>query len=216
MNDVNRMTRRPTRPRADLAPPGWGEPAWEVSYLFPAQGAWSVEEYLSLPTNHLVEFANGRLEVLPMPTDLHQAVVIFLIEVLLAFVKPRRAGTVRTAPLPVELWEDKYREPDVLFMLAKNAHRIRAHWRGADLAMEVLCNDSKDRKRDLVIKRKEYAKAGIQEYWIVDPRNHKITVLTLRGSAYRVHGEFTKGMRAASVLLPGFSVSVDEVFAQGK
>ena len=25
-----------------------GEPAWEVATLFPAQGAWSEEEYLSL------------------------------------------------------------------------------------------------------------------------------------------------------------------------
>ena len=37
------------------------EPAWEIAYLFPAQGAWSEDDYLSLTegTNHLVEFSDG-------------------------------------------------------------------------------------------------------------------------------------------------------------
>ena len=40
------------------------EPAWQIARLFPAQGAWSVEEYLSLTndTNHLVEFSQGYVE----------------------------------------------------------------------------------------------------------------------------------------------------------
>ena len=44
------------------------EPTWEIARLFPAQGEWSAEEYLSLETNQLVEFSNGVLEFPPMPT----------------------------------------------------------------------------------------------------------------------------------------------------
>ena len=44
-----------------------GDPTWEVAYLFPSQGAWSVTDYLALETNHLVELSEGRLEVLAMP-----------------------------------------------------------------------------------------------------------------------------------------------------
>jgi Uma2 family endonuclease len=79
---------------------------------------------------------------------------------------------------------------------------------GAELAMEVVSDD--DRRRDLETKRFEYARAGISEYWIVDPLKEQITVLKLDGSAYVVHGEFKKGDRATSVLLPGFSVDVAE------
>jgi hypothetical protein len=43
-----------------------------------------------------------------------------------------------------------------------------------------------------------------------------ILVLTLDGSAYRVHGEFARGATATSLLLPGFTVSVDAVFAAGE
>ena len=88
--------------------------------------------------------------------------------------------------------------------------------REPNLAIEVVSEDEPDRQRDLVTKREEYARAGIAEYWIVDPQEHQITVLTLEGQTYRVHGEFGRGSVATSVLLPGFSVSVDAVFAAGQ
>jgi Uma2 family endonuclease len=43
------------------------------------------------------------------------------------------------------------------------------YWEGADLVMEVVSSHDEDRRRDLVVKREEYARAGIAEYWIVDP-----------------------------------------------
>ena len=42
------------------------EPTWEIAQLFPAQGHWTEEEYLALDTNHLIEFSQGQLEVLPI------------------------------------------------------------------------------------------------------------------------------------------------------
>ena len=67
--------------------------------------------------------------------------------------------------------------------------------------------------RDLEVKRLEYAQARIPEYWIVDPRDAKITVLTLDGDSYAVHGEFAPGEQATSRLLPGFTVAVTEALA---
>jgi Uma2 family endonuclease len=195
---------------------GMPEPEWEVARLFPARGAWSEEEYLDLETNHLVEFSDGRLEVLPMPTESHQDIVRFLFQALWAHVQARGLGKVLFAALPVRLWRGKFREPDVLFMRAENAHRRHEKfWAGADLVMEVVSADPKDRKRDLVTKRREYARAGIAEYWIVDPAEQRIQVLTLAGQNYQVHGDFGSGDEATSLLLPGFCVSVDAVFTAG-
>lgn len=87
-------------------------------------------------------------------------------------------------------------------------------WIGADLVMEVASGDDKDRRRDLVVKRKEYAKARIAEYWIIDPKKQRILVLHLSGKRYVVHGEFTRGDVAASQLLPGFGVDVSLAFSQ--
>ena len=57
--------------------------------------------------------------------------------------------------------------------------------------MEVVSDDEEDRQRDLETKRQEYAQAGVAEYWIVDPKTETVTVLTLDGAAYRLHGEFS-------------------------
>src|SRR5438067_7650998 len=83
------------------------EPAWEIARLFPYQGEWSEEEYLALETNHLVEFTDGHVEVLPMPKTSHQLIVQYLSNQLLAFVSARNLGTVLFAPLRIRLRKRK-------------------------------------------------------------------------------------------------------------
>lgn len=192
-----------------------GQPAWEIAHLFPMQGDWSEIEYIGLSTNHLVELNDGKLEVLIMPTEWHQDIVLFMYQALMSFAKPRSLGKVFVAPIRVRLWDKKFREPDIVFMLTQNSHRrTNKFWNGADLVMEVVSEDDPD--RDLVTKRQEYAQANIPEYWIVDPRDCTITVLTLDESSqvYRESGRFTQERTAQSKLLDGFSVSVTETFAE--
>ena len=63
----------------------------EILDLEPLQGLWSVEQYLKLSnqTNHLIEFTDGDIEVLPMPAHDHQVILAFLYEVLLLLLRPR-------------------------------------------------------------------------------------------------------------------------------
>ncbi len=189
------------------------EPVWEIATLFPDQGQWSEEEYLGLGTNRLVEFSDGTLEVLPMPTQTHQTIVFLLSRLLYAFASTKAVGYVLPAALRVRLWEGKYREPDVVFMLSEHAsRRHESYWEGADLVMEVVSNSPEDRRRDLVTKRREYAQAGIPEYWIVDPQSQTVTVLGLDGRGYVEGGLYGQGETAQSVLLPEFAVAVNEIF----
>ena len=105
----------------------------------------------------------------------------------------------------------KFREPDILMLLDAADPRYQdAYWLGADLVVEVVSPDRPE--RDTEEKVLDYAEAGIPEYWIVNPLDATITVLVLDGPAYSRHGLFRRGERATSRLLPGFSVSVDEVF----
>ena len=99
-----------------------GEPTWDIAQLFPAQGTWSEDEHLALDTNHFVEFSDGFVEFLPMPTLSHQLIAMFLYRILESFVSANNLGTVVPAPYKVRLWEGKYREPDVLFM--REGHQI--------------------------------------------------------------------------------------------
>lgn len=205
------MNRAPSEPMVEASP---SEPAWDVARLFPDQGAWSEEDYLALDTNHLVEFSHGHIEVLPMPTTMHQFVLVYLFDAIRRFANNDKLGTTLIAPLRVRLGVGQIREPDLIFVLSRNAAKIgERFWTGADLVMEVVSPGDEARRRDTEIKRHEYAQAGIAEYWIVDPAEAKITVLTLTGSSYAVHGEFAEGEHASSVLLPGFTVDVSAALA---
>jgi Uma2 family endonuclease len=190
------------------------EPASDVARLFPPQGTWSEEEYLALNTNRLVEFVDGSIEVLPMPTMMHQLIMLFLYDALKTFVSPGNLGRVLVAPFRVQVRRGKFREPDVLYMKAEHFARMgNEYWDGADLVMEIVSEDN--RRHDLETKREEYAQAGISEYWIVDPQEAKITVLTLdsQTKTYSVHGVFAVEARASSQLLPGFVVDVTTAFS---
>lgn len=189
----------------------WAEPTWEVAWLFPAQGAWSEQEYLALNTSRLVEFSHGRLEVLPVPTDRHQAIVAFLFTAFLGVIQ-QIGGAIRFAPLRLRLWPGKFCEPDIMILRrADDPRRQELYWTGADLVVEVISED--DPERDLVTKRREYAEAGIPEYWLVDPRDETIAVLRLEGTSYMLHGQFGAGNSATSATLPALRVSVSAVFA---
>lgn len=189
------------------------EPTWEIAQLFPLQGSWTEEEYRNLPGNRLVEFSDGRIEILPMPSRRHQKIVGFLYGLLSMFVEKKNLGIALFAPFIIRLWPGKNREPDVMFMLEKNSHRcFETYWEGADLVIEVISPD--DPTRDVVTKKEEYAKAKISEYWLVNPMTETITVFMLSKGAktYREAGVFARGDTAKSHLLEGFTVDTSKVF----
>jgi Uma2 family endonuclease len=189
----------------------WEEGNELVLSLDPLQGHWTEEQYLLLSnqTNRLLEYIDGYIEVLPMPTDKHQVISRLLFFALFAFVQ-RLGGTVFYAPLRIQVRSGKFREPDLLVLLDENdPRRQNAFWLGADLVVEIVSPDNPE--RDTEEKPVDYAATGIPEYWIINPLKNTISVLVLEGDAYVDHGVFHRGEYAASKLLDGFTVSVDEV-----
>lgn len=172
------------------------------------QGLWSDAQYLRLSaqTNRLIEFTDGVLEVLPMPTRRHQRISRLLLLLLLPLMQAR-GGEIVYAPLRLLIRPGKYREPDLLLLLDRRDPRNQdAFWQGADLVIEIVSPD--DPERDTRIKRTDYAEARIPEYWIVDPGTETITVLRLVGAEYAEHGVFRRGDQATSVLIADFAVPV--------
>jgi Uma2 family endonuclease len=189
----------------------WEEDDELVLSLDLLQGHWTEEQYLLLSnqTNRLLEYTDGYIEVLPMPTDKHQVMLEFVFLALRAIVNAL-GGKVLFAPLRVQVRPGKYREPDLLMVLdASDPRRQNEYWLGADLVMEIVGPDKP--KRDTEEKPNDYAEAAIPAYWIINPLTDTITVLVLQDAVYIEHGVFSRGERAFSKLLDGFSLSVDEV-----
>jgi Uma2 family endonuclease len=180
--------------------------------VLPRQGQWHEDDYLWLTdhTTRLIEFTDGYIEALPMPTDAHQTILLFLYECFVAFLRPL-GGKVLVAPIRVKIRDGKFREPDIMLMRsAGDARRQNRFWLGADVVVEIVSPDKPE--RDLVEKRRDYAEAQIPEYWIVNPQSETITVLCLEDATYVEHGVFARGDAATSGSLGGFDVRVDDVF----
>lgn len=178
----------------------------------PPQGAWSDSGYLWLTNQspRLIEFTDGWLEELPVPTYTHQAILLYLYDVFRAVVHDL-GGVVMVAPLRMRVREGKFREPDLLLLRDGDDSRCQDRfWLGADLVAEVISPDDPD--RDLVQKRADYAEAGIPEYWIADPRDETILVLGLANGTYRELGIYRRGDIAPSPSLNGLRVDVGAAF----
>ena len=195
-----------------------GEPAWEVTRFFPTQGQWSESDFFRVHTNQMAELVDGRLEILPMPNWLHQLIVDFLLTEIKKHLQSHDVGgVVLFAPLPAKLFAGTIREPDLLYVRRENIPRdLCSYPEKIDLAMEVVSEGLEARKRDYVDKRLDYAKAGISEYWIVDPEQSMVTVLALDGHQYRVSQECRSGETARSLLLNGLTINIDSILALGK
>ena len=195
---------------ANLTP---GEPVWGMALLFPPQGSWTEADYLDLDAGRIVEFDKGCVEVHDMPTKAHQRIVRFIFELLNRFVSAGGLGEVFFAPLPVWLWAEKFREPDLLFV-RNGRGEFRGYPKGADIVIEVVSGGETNRRRDIETKREEYFRAGIAEYWIVDPQTATITILTgLDGDTYAEERVFGVGDSATSQALEGFRVPVEAAVA---
>jgi Uma2 family endonuclease len=97
--------------------------------LLPDQGAWSDEGYLWLTdhTNRLVEFTDGFVEVLPMPTDRHQSILEFLFLAFHGFLAPF-GGKVHLTALRLRLRPGQFPEPDLLLLLDAKDSRRQDHF----------------------------------------------------------------------------------------
>ena len=183
--------------------------------LFPHQGQWQDGDYFALPGNRIVELIHGHVEVLPVPSLLHQFIVRLVFLSMNEFVERANLGIVMSAPTRIRISERHYREPDVLFVSRENLQkRQEQFWETANLVVEVVSPDNPD--RDLIDKRRDYALAGIEEYWIIDPRDDSIQVLHLREGQYHDAGRSMRIGTAVSVVLPGFNMNVGQLFDRAR
>lgn len=118
-------------------------------------------------------------------------------------------STTLFAPLPTRLFPSTIREPDLLYIAPENPLGPDVEYpTHIDLALEIVSPGKDAWQRDYEDKRVDYARAGISEYWIVDPLENQVTVLVLQDSSYLEHGVFRIGDVASGLLLPGLSIDV--------
>ena len=171
----------------------------------PPQGRWTYADYAALPDDgNRYEIIAGVLYTTPAPGAGHQSVSARLVTFLVTHVEFAGLGRVFAAPVDVELTPDTVVQPDIVVVLSANLHRITpSRIIGApDLVVEILSPGTAgyDRRE----KQDAYARAGVGEYWIVDPGAQTVELLTLDQGRYRSHGVFRGQARlpSSAITLP--------------
>ncbi len=157
------------------------------------------------------EILDGDLYVTPSPVTDHQRILGNLAYAIWKFLDAHPLGKLFVAPLDVILSEYDVLEPDLLFLLNEHLNMLQDWVRGApDLVIEILSLATE--LRDRGIKLKTYARYGVGEYWIVDPKAQVVEVYRLAPSGYQMAAKFAKGDVVETVLLPGLSLPVRAIF----
>ena len=180
---------------------------------WPPQGQWTYEDYCRLPEDGWIyEVIEGELLMSPAPRTKHQLCKGNLYAAFWNYTTEHEVGTVFDAPYDVLLpGLTSPIQPDVMFVLKENLHIVKdENIQGVpDLVVEVLSpwNWVADRRRKFQV----YAKAGVREYWIIDPEARTIELYWLEKGAYALVGKYAVGEIVHSKILHGFEVEVEEV-----
>jgi Uma2 family endonuclease len=140
--------------------------------------SWSSEESRA-------ERVDGGVQTLAPVSLAHLAITRFLIVVLDFYLNTRRLGTLIHAPFLMRLpSRPSGREPDIAVVLNSSRERLTPTYIDgpADVVVEVISPESRD--RDRIEKYREYAEAGVTEYWLIDPDLRTAEFYTLRQAAY--------------------------------
>lgn len=187
---------------------------------WPAQGQWTWNDYLRLPDDgQRYEILEGVLYVSPAPSFDHQFTAFKLARLLADFVEAHALGLVVVAPFDVRLpgVADPV-EPDLLFFRTGNQPQTGDQYFAGvpDLIAEVLSPGTS--RLDQHVKFGVYEKAGIPEYWLVDPKSRSISVyhLDTQRREYDEFGRFGSDETVRSRLLEGFEAAVAALFPPPK
>ena len=198
---------RPVSPR--------GTPVWRLAESYPPQGAWDDADYFALDVEgERIELVDGCLEFLTMPIRRHESLAVKLFKKL-----DRLLGEDNVYPSGYKLQirnrvprrRNDYRQPDIIASIDGRGFGPRFAT-AATLVVEILSHEKADHERDLVEKRRDYAEAGVLEYWVVDPEAKTVLLLRLDGEAYAEVGTIGPGQTVVSEAVAGFEVDVTELF----
>jgi Uma2 family endonuclease len=172
---------------------------------------WTYEEYYKLEDDQRYEIFNGKLLLLLTPDTRHQAWLGDLNGLVKSFVKKNKLGHLFFAPVDVVLDEENTVQPDLVFVAKNNLGIIqrRAIFGTPDLLVELVSPSSV--RRDRYDKKELYTRFGVREFWIGDPANQSLEILTLKKGRYELLCAAQEKGKVHSLILTGLEFDLAEV-----
>lgn len=187
----------------------------------PAEKArYTFADCLTWDENERIEIIDGEPVMMAAPSRIHQKISGEIFRQLANFLEGRKCE-VYHAPFGVRLFEqagDKPEdvntvvEPDISVVC--NQDKLDKYGcKGApDMVIEILSSSSL--RHDRLVKLNLYQRAGVREYWIVDPENRAVQVFLLDDIGYlRICEEYGQKDVAKVQVLEGCFIELEKVFS---
>ena len=167
-----------------------------------------------------IEIIYGEAYMMAPPLPVHQEVLMELSRQMANYLSGKRCR-VYPAPFGVRLFEqegdypedvDTMVEPDIT-VVCDPSRMDKYGYRGApDLIVEILSPST--RRHDKFVKLELYRKAGVREYWIVDPDSREVQALLLENGRYVVQGFGTREDKLKVAVLEDCEIDLSLVFPE--
>ena len=180
-----------------------------VAYQYSAR-QYDIEDIERLDEWDRAELIDGKMYMCPSPTRIHQFLVSKLSFSIQLFIYSKKGGChVYIAPFDVRLFKDERTvvQPDVLVICNKDILTDKGCMGAPDWVIEVISESNSS--HDYIRKLMQYQKAGVREYWIVDPYQNKVTVMNFedpkKSNEYNFEDEIPSGV------LEGLKINISEL-----
>ena len=141
------------------------------------QGEYTIEDYRAWPQEERVELIDGDIIIMDAPRPLHQKIAGEIHRQIANFIMDNEGDCQPLiAPFDVQLDMDEKTmvQPDVGILCKKDKYKRWGIYGAPDFLLEVISPSS--RYKDYIRKLHKYHKAGVREYWIIDPYKEKVLV----------------------------------------
>ena len=148
-----------------------------VPYMYSAR-EYDGEDIERLSEWSRAELINGKLYMLSAPNRLHQYFVKGLVFDIESHIRKKKGGCqVYTSPFDVRLFGDDSTvvQPDILVVCNRDILTEKGCSGAPDWVIEIVSKSNSS--HDYVRKLMQYQKAGVREYWIVDPFEKQVSVM---------------------------------------
>ena len=176
------------------------------------------QEFLDLEIpaddNHIYELLDGEIVKYSAPESQHQLVLANLHLMVGNHINQKRLGRVLFAPFSMLSDEYSAPQPDLLFVATKRLKIIeqKCVMGAPDVVVEIISPGSV--VRDRVQKKDIYEKAGVSEYWIIDPKYALVEVYQHTSSGYTLFHDVEGEGTVKSRIIKGLKIDVTDIFSE--
>lgn len=185
---------------------------------FPQEVRYTYADLLAWDSDTRYELYNGQPVALASPSDVHQRISMALSAQLYNYLDGKKCSAF-AAPFDVRLFEeegdgpddvDTVLQPDLMVVCDETKVDHQGVHGAPDMVIEILSPGTS--RYDKLIKFSMYQRAGVKEYWLIDPVTRTACVYLLEDGSYHAATVYSADCSVPVSVLNDFQIDLTKIF----